>query len=79
LAQGETLHPVQQAFVDEGAFQCAYCTSGMIVAAVALLREKPKPRDEEIRRGMNGNICRCCSHAKIMNALHRAVGAGVKS
>src|SRR5258708_18358401 len=49
LANGETLHPVQQAFFDEGAFQCAYCTSGMIVAAVALLREKPRPSDDDIR------------------------------
>lgn len=72
LARGETLHPVQQAFLDEGAFQCAYCTSGMIIAAAALLAEKPSPTDAEIRAGMNGNICRCCSYVRIENAVRRA-------
>ena len=76
LAHGETLHPVQQAFLDEGAFQCAYCTSGMIIAAVALLNETPAPSDDDIRKGMNGNLCRCCSHVKIVNAVRRAAKAG---
>ncbi|HEY2584576.1 MAG TPA: (2Fe-2S)-binding protein [Tepidisphaeraceae bacterium] len=72
LAKGETLHPVQQAFLEEGAFQCAYCTSGMIMAAAALLNEKPNPTDADIRAGMNGNICRCCTYVRIENAVRRA-------
>ena len=72
LAEGERLHPVQQAFLDEGAMQCGYCTSGMILAAVALLNENPRPTDEQIVEGMNGNICRCNGYTKIMNAVRRA-------
>jgi aerobic-type carbon monoxide dehydrogenase small subunit (CoxS/CutS family) len=74
LAQGETLHPVQQAFLDEGAFQCGYCTPGMILAAVALLNDKPRPTDAEIVGGMNRNICRCCSYPRIVQAVRRASG-----
>jgi aerobic carbon-monoxide dehydrogenase small subunit len=74
LARGDDLHPVQQAFLDEGAFQCGYCTPGMILAAVALLAEKPKPSDAEIASGMNRNICRCCSYPKILQAVRRASG-----
>jgi aerobic-type carbon monoxide dehydrogenase small subunit (CoxS/CutS family) len=74
LAQGETLHPVQRAFLEEGAFQCGYCTPGMIMAAVALLDEKPHPTDAEIASGMNRNICRCCSYPKILDAVRRASG-----
>jgi aerobic-type carbon monoxide dehydrogenase small subunit (CoxS/CutS family) len=66
------LHPVQQAFLDEGAFQCAYCTSGMILAAVAYIKEHPHPSEDEIARGMNGNVCRCGAHARIVAAVHRA-------
>jgi len=77
LSDGDKLHPVQQAFLDENAFQCAYCTSGMIMAAVALLAEKPHPSDAEIVAGMNRNICRCCSYPKITNAIHRAAEASV--
>ncbi len=76
LAQGGKLHPVQQAFLDEGAMQCGYCTSGMILSAVALLREKPNPTDEEIIAGMNGNVCRCNGYVKITNAVRRAAKAG---
>jgi aerobic-type carbon monoxide dehydrogenase small subunit (CoxS/CutS family) len=68
------LHPVQQAFVDESAFQCAYCTSGMIMAAVALLNDNPKPTDAQIIAGMNKNICRCCSYTSILKAVKRAAG-----
>jgi aerobic-type carbon monoxide dehydrogenase small subunit (CoxS/CutS family) len=74
LAKGDELHPVQQAFLEEGAFQCGYCTPGMILAAVALLAEKPKPTDAEIASGMNRNICRCCSYSKIVQAVRRASG-----
>jgi aerobic-type carbon monoxide dehydrogenase small subunit (CoxS/CutS family) len=72
LAQGEKLHPVQQAFVDVGAFQCAYCSSGMIINAVALLKRNANPGDEEICQAMNGNICRCCAHTRIVQAIHKA-------
>jgi carbon-monoxide dehydrogenase small subunit len=69
---GESLHPVQKAFLDEGAFQCGYCTTGMIMATVALLSRKAKPSDGEIAEGMNGNLCRCCSYLKITAAVKRA-------
>lgn len=75
LAEGSRLHPVQQAFLDEGAYQCGYCTSGMIVTAVALLNEKPGAGEAEIREGMNGNLCRCCGYPKIISAIRRAVEA----
>ena len=72
LSDGERLHPVQQAFLDEGAVQCGYCTPGMILSAVALLDENPQPTDEEINDWMNGNVCRCNGYAKIHNAVRRA-------
>jgi aerobic-type carbon monoxide dehydrogenase small subunit (CoxS/CutS family) len=72
LANGDRLHPVQQAFLDEGAMQCGYCTPGMILTAVALLNENPRPTDQQIVEGMNGNICRCNGYTKIMNAVRRA-------
>ena len=75
LAQGEKLHPVQQAFLDEGAMQCAYCTSGMIMSAVSLLNEKPHPSDEDILQSMDGNICRCGTYPRIVAAIRRASGA----
>jgi len=76
LAQGDALHPVQRAFLEEGAMQCGYCTSGMIVTAVALLGEKPHPSEEDIVAGMNGNLCRCNGYVKIANAVRRAAGDG---
>lgn len=79
LASGDALHPVQEAFLEEGALQCGYCTSGMILGAVALLRAKPRPTDEEIVAGMNGHLCRCNGYMKIVNAVRRAaatMGAG---
>ena len=72
LADGDRLHPVQQAFLDEGAIQCGYCTPGMILSTVALLEENPQPTDDEITEWMNGNICRCNGYAKILNAVRRA-------
>jgi len=72
LANGDRLHPVQQAFLDEGAIQCGYCTPGMILTAVSLLNENPRPTDEQIIEGMNGNICRCNGYTKIVNAVRRA-------
>ena len=72
LARGDALHPVQEAFLEGGAFQCGYCTAGMIMTAVAFLADKPKPTDAEIASGMNRNICRCCSYPKIVDAVRRA-------
>ena len=72
LGQGDSLHPVQEAFMEEGAMQCGYCTPGMILSAVALLQENPHPTDEQIVEGMNGNICRCNGYVKITNAVRRA-------
>ena len=66
------LHPVQEAFVETGAMQCAYCTSGMVLAAVALLSKHPNPTDAEIVRGMDGNVCRCGTYPRIATAIHLA-------
>lgn len=72
LAQGNRLHPVQQAFLDEGAMQCAYCTSGMIMTAVSLLNTKRDSSAAEIARSMEGNICRCGTQPRIVLAIQRA-------
>ena len=68
------LTPVQQAFLDEGAFQCGYCTSGMIMSATALLRDNHSPNHEQILAGMNGNVCRCGTYPRILAAIKRASG-----
>jgi nicotinate dehydrogenase subunit A len=72
LADGGTLHPVQQAVVDEQAAQCGYCTSGMIISAVALLRDNPAPTEADVRSALDGNLCRCGSHQRILKAVLRA-------
>jgi aerobic-type carbon monoxide dehydrogenase small subunit (CoxS/CutS family) len=72
LAEGGRLHPVQQAFLDEGALQCGFCTPGMIMSAVALLAKRPRPDDAAIVEAMNGNICRCCAYPRILRAVRRA-------
>jgi aerobic-type carbon monoxide dehydrogenase small subunit (CoxS/CutS family) len=72
LSPGNGLHPVQQAFLDLEAFQCAYCTSGMIVSAAALLARTPNPSDQQIISHMDGNICRCGAYARIIEAVRRA-------
>jgi nicotinate dehydrogenase subunit A len=69
LEEDGELHPVQQAFLDHGAFQCGYCTPGMIMAAVGLLQQRAKPSEEEIRRSLESNICRCGVHARILQAV----------
>ena len=66
------LTPVQEAFVEEGAFQCGYCTSGMIMSATALLKDNHAPSDEQIVTAMNGNVCRCGTYPRIVAAIKRA-------
>ena len=77
LEQHGALTPLQQAFLDEGAFQCGYCTSGMIMSATALLRDTHKPSDDQIVAHMNGNICRCGTYPRILAAVKRAAQAPV--
>jgi aerobic-type carbon monoxide dehydrogenase small subunit (CoxS/CutS family) len=72
LANGEHLHPVQQAFLEAGAMQCGYCTSGMIMSAVALLQRNPSPSEGEIVNFMDGNICRCGTYPRIVSAIQKA-------
>ena len=72
IATGDHLHPVQQAFLDEGAMQCAYCISGMIMSAVSLLNRNPHPSQNEIVDFMNGNICRCGVYSLIIRAIQKA-------
>jgi len=72
LAEGEKLHPVQQAFVDNDAMQCGYCTPGMILNATALLKKNPEPTRKEIIDGMDGNLCRCGAHTRIIKAIESA-------
>jgi len=76
-SNGGGLHPVQKAFHTEHALQCGYCTPGMILAAVDLLRENPSPSDAEIREGLEGNLCRCTGYENIVRAVRRAAEAGV--
>src|SRR2546422_2707778 len=71
LADGETLHAVQAAFVEHGAIQCGFCTSGMLLSAVALLEENPAPTREQILHYLRGNLCRCTGYQKIINAIER--------
>lgn len=71
LANGETLHPVQQAFLSEGASQCGYCTSGMIMGVVSLLKELPHATASDLRSGMQRHICRCCNYPKLLKAFER--------
>jgi isoquinoline 1-oxidoreductase subunit alpha len=75
LEQNGKLHPLQQAFLDAGAFQCAYCTPGMILTSVALLRQIPNPSAEQISRFLNGNICRCGTYPRILEAVSHAADA----
>lgn len=72
LSTGESLHPLQEAFIESGAVQCGYCTPGMIMAAKALLDQNPDPSDEEIQNGLAGNICRCTGYKKIREAIRKA-------
>ncbi|MCJ7654077.1 MAG: (2Fe-2S)-binding protein [Dehalococcoidia bacterium] len=69
LASGTELHSLQRAFLDHGAFQCGFCTSGMLMASTALLNENPKPTKEQIKEGIDGNICRCTGYNSIIRAI----------
>jgi len=69
LADGEKLHPMQQAFRDHHALQCGFCTPGMVMAAVALVEDNPDPTDDEVRRGLEGNLCRCTGYVNIVAAV----------
>ena len=72
LAQNGRLHPVQQAFLTQEALQCGYCTSGMVMATVALLQASPGPSEEQITRALNGNVCRCGTYPRIVAAVKEA-------
>ena len=76
IGRDGALHPVQTAFIAEDALQCGFCTPGQILAAIALLRDIPNPSDDEIRRGMSGNLCRCGTYPKILRAVRAAAEAG---
>jgi aerobic-type carbon monoxide dehydrogenase small subunit (CoxS/CutS family) len=75
LAHGDQLHPLQQAFIEKGAFQCGYCTPGMILNAQSLLRRQPVPSETEVLRGMEGHLCRCGAHQRIVKAILQAATA----
>ena len=74
LAEGNKLHPIQQAFADNGAVQCGFCTPGMIMNAYVLLRKNPKITREQIISGMESNICRCSAHQRIVEAIENVAG-----
>ena len=79
LASGDQLHPVQEAFLEAGAMQCGYCTSGMIMSAVALLRRNPAPKESEIIDFMDGNVCRCGTYPRIVSAIQKAAKGATAS
>jgi len=72
LADGDTLSPLQQSFIDHGAVQCGFCTPGMLMSATALLKEQPSPDRKAVRKALSGNICRCTGYAKIVDAVEHA-------
>jgi carbon-monoxide dehydrogenase small subunit len=72
LARGDVLHPVQEAFIAQGAIQCGFCTPGMVLSTVALLERNPEPTREEVLVGLRGNLCRCTGYVKILDAVEAA-------
>jgi len=77
LEKDGRLHPLQEAFIETDAMQCGYCTPGMILASVGLLRKTPDPTEAEIKRGLQGNVCRCGTHQRVVQAVRMAAGKGV--
>ena len=75
LARQEQIHPIQEAFLNHHAFQCGFCTPGMILSAYALLRKTPRPTSEQIVQHMDDNLCRCGSHVRVISAIQEAAGA----
>ncbi len=76
LSDGSTLSPVQQAFVDEGAAQCGYCTSGIVMSTTALLQNNPKPNQDEVLEALHDHLCRCGSHRRVLTAIERLITGG---
>jgi aerobic-type carbon monoxide dehydrogenase small subunit (CoxS/CutS family) len=76
LAIGEKLHPVQEAFLAEGAFQCGYCTSGMILGVASVMKKNPAAGEAEYREELQKHICRCGTYSKYVNVIHRLTAAG---
>jgi carbon-monoxide dehydrogenase small subunit len=76
LANGSELHPMQQAFMENHGLQCGYCTPGMVMAATSLLKENPHPTEEEVRIGLEGNLCRCTGYHNIVKSVLAAAAAG---
>jgi carbon-monoxide dehydrogenase small subunit len=79
LAEGDKMHPMQEAFREKHALQCGYCTPGMVMAAVSLLAEHPNPTEAEVREGLEGNLCRCTGYHNIVQAVLHAAKAGAPS
>ena len=77
LAQDGKLHPLQQNFVDHGAIQCGFCTPGMVLSALPMLKKNPKPTPEEVKRSISGNLCRCTGYTKIIEAIMATVNSEV--
>jgi nicotinate dehydrogenase subunit A len=75
ISKGDTLHPVQEAFIEEAAAQCGYCINGMIMQSVVFLRRNPRPTEEQIKKALAANICRCGTHYRIVDAVKRAAEA----
>jgi len=78
LATGDKLHPVQEAFLAENAFQCGYCTPGLIMGVVALLNEIPRPTEADIQTRLQRHLCRCCGYPNILKAVRRAAGRSTR-
>jgi len=78
IAAGDALHPVQEAFVEQGAVQCGFCTPGMVLATLDLLRRHPGPDRSAIRQGLSGNLCRCTGYQKIIDAVERVAQSTTK-